>query len=116
MTTATKRKNKTKVYNLVAKKPLARFYYQGSHTHPVRRTVLIIEETDTLITGYELREGSIKRSPRDALGYVRSYRKDRIVKWGDYCRLLMSSKTVLNDPEKTTLERFPIVSLFSEGV
>ena len=106
---------KLKTYGLVGKKPLARFYYKGRHSHPVRRTVLIIEETDTLLTGYEVREGSIQRTPEEALKYVRSYRKDRIVRWGDYSRLRMSSKTFFKRPNRTTLERFPIVSLFLDG-
>lgn len=57
-----------KVYDLVERKPLARFYYQGSHTHPIRRTVLIIEETETHLRGYEFRCGNEVRSRTEPLG------------------------------------------------
>jgi hypothetical protein len=104
-----------KIYDLVAKKPVARFYYQGTHTHPVRRTVLIIEEKPNLIVGYEFREGQTVRTLAEALNNVKSYRKDRIAKWGDYKRLRMTTKTFLKSPEDSTLERFPILVMFSEG-
>jgi len=108
-------KKTRKVYDLVPKLPVARFYYQGTHSHPVRRTVLIIEETSTKIVGYEFRMGNTVRTPEQALGKVRTYRKDRIARWGDYSRLRMSSKTFFKDPEKTTLERFSILAMFTEG-
>lgn len=104
-----------KVYDIVRRLPVARFYYQGNHSHPIRRTVVIIEETKDLIRGYELREGNSVRSLQDVLKTIKSYRKDRIAKWGDYSRLRQSSKNYLKPPEKTTLERSPIVSLFKEG-
>ncbi len=101
-----------KVYNVVSKKPVARFYYQGKHTHPVRRTILIIEDKKDVITGYELREGNDTRTLSEALRHVKSYRKDKIAKWGDYCRLRMTSKTVFKNPNTSTLERLPITSIF----
>ena len=104
-----------KLYNLVQRKPLARFYYKGNHSHPIRRTVLIIEETSTHITGYELRAGKVSRTPLEALKYVRTYSRDKIARYGDYSRLRMSSKGIFKLQAETTLERFPIVSLFSEG-
>ena len=104
-----------KVYEIASKKPVARFYYQGTHSHPVRRTVVIIEETSTTITGYEFRCGNEVRTVNDALGEVKTYRKDRIARWGDYSRLRQSSKTFMKDPNRTTLERFPILSMFNEG-
>lgn len=113
--TTTRRQQKIKVYDLVSKKPVARFYYQGAHTHPVRRTVLVIEETDTLITGYEFRCGNEVRTREEALDSIKTFRKDRIPKWGDYGRLRQSYKTFMKDPEKTTLERFGIMTMFSEG-
>tara|TARA_Y100000034_G_scaffold114563_1_gene150827 strand:- start:282 stop:629 length:348 start_codon:yes stop_codon:yes gene_type:complete len=109
------RKQKIKVYDLVEKKPVARFYYQGGHSHPIRRTVLIIEETDTTITGYEFRCGNDVRTREEALQSIKTFRKDRIPKWGDYSRLRMTSRTFLKDPEKSTLERCWIVTMFSEG-
>lgn len=115
MATATK-KNK-KVYDLVSKKPVAKFFYQGSHSHPIRRTVLVIEDTPTKIIGYEFRCGNDVLSISRALEEksVKTYRKDRISKWGDYSRLRMTSRTFLKDPDKTTLERFSILAMFTEG-
>jgi hypothetical protein len=43
---------------LVRNLPVAKFYYKGTHSHPVRRTVLIFELDRNYITGYELREGN----------------------------------------------------------
>ena len=104
-----------KVYEPISHKPVAKFYYQGHHSHPVRRTVLIIEDKEDMIVGYEFREGDTIRTVNEALRSVKSFRKDRIAKWGDYSRLRMSSKTFLKDPTESTLERFPIVSMFSDG-
>ena len=112
---ATTKNPPKKVYDLVQNKPVARFFYRGNHTHPIRRTVLVIEEDDTKLVGYEFRCGNEVRSRDEALSCIRTYRKDRIAKWGDYKRLRMTSKTFLKDPEKTTLERQSIVTMFSEG-
>ena len=49
----------SKEYQFIENRPVARFFYKGDHTHPVRRTILIIETTDKLITGYEMREGAV---------------------------------------------------------
>lgn len=68
-----------------------------------------------MIVGYEFREGSTVRTMEEALHCVKSYRKDKIAKWGDYSRLRQTSATFLKDPEKTTLERFPIITMFTEG-
>jgi len=107
--------NKKKTYDLVTHKPVARFYYKGNHSHPIRRTVLVIEDRDNLIIGYEIRCGSTVRTVTEALDSVKSYRKSDIAKWGDYKRLRMSSKTFMKDPEETTLERLPIMTMFTEG-
>ncbi len=104
-----------KVYNLIRSNPVARFFYQGSHSHPVRRTVLVIENTKNRIVGYELRDGNVVRTPNESLKYVRSYRKDKIAKWGDYSRLRQSYKSFFRQLNESTLERQPIVALFEEG-
>lgn len=107
-------KNKVKVYNPVSKLPVAKFYYQGNHSHPVRRTVLVIEETKDQFKGYELREGKTTRSLNEVSGHIKSYRKDKIAKYGDYSRLRTVAKSRKKGPNQTTLERFPIVAMFSE--
>lgn len=48
-------------YDVVSNLPVARFWYKGNHSHPVRRTVLITQQDSESITGYELREGSKTR-------------------------------------------------------
>jgi hypothetical protein len=106
-----------KIYDLVAKKPVARFFYQGKHSHPVRRTVLVTNETETAITGYELREGTKVRSAQEAVtsGCVKTYRKDRIARWGDYSRLTRNSRNFWRDPNQSTLDREPIMTVFVQG-
>lgn len=116
MAASIKLPNGTKVYGLAAHRPVARFYYQGTHSHPVRRTVLVIENKSNVIVGYELREGSTVRTFAEARQSVKSYRKDRIARWGDYCRLRQSRKTSDKPSNETTLQRFSISSLFSEGM
>lgn len=106
---------KKKVYQPIVRKPVAKFYYKGSHTHPVRRTVVIIEDRPDVIVGYEFRVGSTVRSRQEAMKTVRSYKKSRIAKWGDYSRLRMSSKTFLKDPEESTLERCSLLKMLREG-
>jgi len=49
-------------YEPVRNLPVAQFYYRGqSHSHPVRRTVVIVDSDRNHITGYEVREGNITR-------------------------------------------------------
>ncbi len=103
-------------YKITSRLPLAKFYYQGNHTHPVRRTVLIIESDVNYITGYELREGNIVRNIEESRRCVKTYRKDLIAKWGDYSRLTQAKKTSDKDPETSTLERFPLSLMFTDGV
>jgi hypothetical protein len=69
--------NKIK-YEFSKKRPVARFFYQGSHTHPVRRTIIIINQTPSIIVGYEVREGAITRNVKNAP--VKSYSKKLIAK------------------------------------
>lgn len=55
-----------KNYKLVNTHPVARFYYKGSHSHPVQRTVLITESNESHIIGYEVRVGKVVRNPNAA--------------------------------------------------
>jgi len=106
--------HETKNYDIIKSAPVARFYYQGkSHTHPVRRTVLIIEDLPSLIIGYEMREGSKLRAISEAP--VKSYRKDRIAKYGDYSRLRKSKAAATKDPSETTLVRNEIIDFIRNG-
>lgn len=56
--------------------PVARFYYKGTHTHPVRRTVLIIEDKPDYFRGYELREGKVVR--KTAKAPIKTYSRNKI--------------------------------------
>lgn len=103
-----------KEYDIISDKPVARFYYQGqSHTHPVRRTVLIIEDHANHFVGYEMREGSQVRSFESAP--VKTYRKDRIAKYGDYCRLRQSEENRMKSPSESTLVRAGIGNILKYG-
>jgi hypothetical protein len=96
---------------IVRNLPVAKFYYQGTHSHPVRRTVLVIENTRDKIVGYELREGKTVRSLRELSKTIKTYNKDKIAKYGDYCRLTMSSKNQKKKANQSTLERLSITAL-----
>lgn len=109
-------KKTVKVKKLMSNKPLARFFYQGGHTHPVRRTVVLTSETKDTFTGYELREGGVTRTNKQALGFHKTYQKDEISRWGDCKRIQMSSNGWWRDPRSSTLERSSIISLFRDGV
>jgi hypothetical protein len=93
-----------------------KFFYQGNHGHPVRRTVLPTQETNTHITGYELRAGMSTLSLKDAKrrGVIRTYRKDEISKMGDYCRL--RERKDYRSPNQTTLRKLDLLQLVEEGV
>jgi hypothetical protein len=91
-------------YEVTRTLPVARFYYQGHHSHPVRRTILVIESTKNHLRGYELREGSMVRGFSRAP--IKNYRKDMIAS-GEELR----SKTT----EQTTLKRMPLFDLIQNG-
>ena len=100
-------------YDVVRNAPVARFYYKGSHSHPVRRTVLVIETTPTLIRGYELRTGSIVRPFNKAP--VRSYTRSKIATIGQ-CGCRLRKRTPKKYHEKTTFSRNGLLDLVKEGV
>lgn len=98
-------------YEIVKDKPLARFFYRGtSHSHPVRRSVLIISTNKNHITGYEVREGEIVRDLENAP--VKTFRKDRIPNYGDYWRLRRYNRPA----EQSTLRRCSLKNLEKFGV
>jgi len=98
------------VYEISRNQPVARFYYQGSHSHPVRRTILVIESTANLLTGYELREGSTVRQYRNAP--IKSYRKDLIATEDQ----LGPRKHRAPGPQVSTLQRGSLKELILVGV
>ena len=97
-------------YNLVENYPVARFWYKGTHTHPVRRTVLVTESTKTHLSGYELRDGNIVRQAINAP--VKTYIRKKIAKGRN---LRARQKSVIN-LSKTTLVRKSLMSLIESGI
>jgi hypothetical protein len=98
-------------YELVKNMPVARFFYKGTHTHPVRRTILIIEQTREFIRGYELREGNEVRVAAKAP--VKTFKRDRIAK-GSSLRLENPIRKM--SPDKSTLVRKPLLDIIEVGV
>jgi hypothetical protein len=97
-------------YNLVRNMPVARFWYKGHHTHPVRRTILVIESTPHLFVGYEVREGRILRKLQDAP--IKSYRKDKIA---NTYSLRPDAPLRRENPNASTLKREKLLSLIETG-
>ena len=97
-------------YNIVENNPVARFYYQGSHTHPVRRTVLIIEDKPDYIRGYELREGKVVRSAAKAP--IKTYNRNKIAK-GEDLRAESPIRQILRN--KSTLVRKTLFNVLETG-
>tara|TARA_Y100000034_G_scaffold38278_1_gene47006 strand:+ start:25858 stop:26187 length:330 start_codon:yes stop_codon:yes gene_type:complete len=104
-----------KEYELVRNQPVARFYYQGSHTHPVRRTVLLIKNqtNSNILVGYELREGRTTRNLRNAP--IKSFRRSEIASFGDYGRLRFSKTNKKRKKTDSTLTRTNLIGLIRTG-
>lgn len=105
--------NVRKDYKLVKSSPVAFFYYKGSHSHPVRRTVLVITTTVHLITGYELREGSEVRNYSKAP--IRSYRRNKIARVKQ-CGRRLRKRVEPTQLDRTTLQRVSLVDFVKRGV
>ena len=99
-------------YKIVRETPVAKFLYKGNHSHPVRRTVLVIESNARYIKGYELREGSTRREFTSAP--VKTYCKSKIATIKQ-CRkeVRRKHKKSLN---ATTLERVNLTDLITNGI
>ena len=104
----------SKSYQFVENRPVAKFFYKGDHTHPIRRTVLIVEITDNLLTGYEIREGSIIRSFKDAP--IKSFSRRKIAKVGQIDRRrVLRQMAKRGQLRKTTLIRTDLKELICNG-
>jgi len=62
--------------NIIRNLPVASFYYRGSHSHPVRRTVLLTEAGRDFYKGYEVRNGNETFDVTDAP--IKTFLKDKI--------------------------------------
>ena len=97
-------------YDIVRNTPVARFWYKGTHTHPVRRTVLVIESTKEYLRGYELREGRIVRTAGKAP--IKTYRRERIARGAS---LRVDSPIRKLYPQKSTLVRKTLLDVIESG-
>ena len=98
-------------YQPVRNLPVARFWYQGTHSHPVRRTILVVESDRKLIRGYELREGNTVRSLKDAP--IKSYRRDKIA----VGRQLRADCPIRRKDEKaSTYQRAGLLDIIASGI
>jgi hypothetical protein len=98
-----------KRYKIVESYPVARFYYKGKHSHPIRRTVLIVEQSRHRITGYEVREGSVVRDVSSAP--IKSYSRTAIARYNK----LGANKHRQPGPELTSLKRSPLHDFLFTG-
>ena len=64
-------------YAILRNKPVAHFRYRGSHSKPVRRTILLTELRRDVVTGYEVREGNNTCDVSDAP--IKSFCRDKIM-------------------------------------
>ncbi len=65
-------------YPVIRNKPIAKFRYKGTHSKPVRRTVLITALERNIITGYEVREGNELRD-LEVEEVIKSFTKEEIL-------------------------------------
>lgn len=101
-------------YEFLKTRPVARFFYQGSHTHPVRRTVIIIEQTNDLLVGYEVREGFETRNVKNAP--VKTYKKSKIAKVSQIDRkCVLRRRAEGAELNKSTLVREDLASFVKVG-
>ncbi len=98
-------------YQPIRNLPVAKFYYQGSKSHPVRRTILVTEANAKLIKGYELRCGSETRSAASAP--IRTFCRSRIAEYGDLRE--GSGDRKRNRKSATTLSRSGLLDLVATG-
>ena len=100
-------------YEIVRNLPVAKFYYQGSHSHPVRRTILVIQSNSRYIRGIELRNGSEIRNFKDAP--VKTYTKSKIAKIGQ-CGRRLRRRTPSSLHNQTTYTRKRLMHLITAGI
>ena len=96
-------------YDLVRHLPVARFYYKGNHSHPVRRTVLVINSDSKFIKGYEVREGTTVRIGNDLP--VKTYKRSNIAR----TKQLRKDNPARTTQNKSTLVRKSLLDLITSG-
>lgn len=91
--------------NLVRSKPVANFFYKGTHSHFVRRTVLVTEQSKETIKGYEVREGTLIRDIDDAP--IKTFRLDKVAKTNQ----LRKDNAAYDNRAKSTYERLSLTEM-----
>lgn len=97
-------------HKTVRNKPVAKFFYKGSHSHPVRRTVLIIESNDKYLRGYEVREGNKVRQLWECP--IKTFTKKNIATTSS----LRKDNKMRSSKDKSTLSRISIREMEQAGV
>ena len=104
----------SKDYPTVRERPVAKFFYKGDHTHPVRRTVMLIESKPRFIRGYELREGAEVRDFREAP--IKTYTKRKIARVKDIdARRILRAKAAPEQLDQSTMTRIRLLDLIKKG-
>lgn len=101
------------VRELILQQPVFRFFYKGSHSHPVRRTVLVFKKTRHYILGYEVRNGNEVCSFENAP--VKRYLIGKIARYGQDCKLRRSKANKSRNPQESTLVRSGLREYFQYG-
>ena len=101
----------TKTNEVKTNEQYAKFWYKGSHSHPVRRTVLIKTMNDQFIEGYELREGNKVKSPNKA-----SLKKYCRTKIAQHKNLRLDNPLRNQNPNKSTLKMCSPANITNSGV
>lgn len=100
------------MYELIKTQPVAKFYYKGTKTHPVQRTVLITESNKDFFKGYEIRSGAEVRDVDQAP--IKSFRRDEIARVEQLRSDSALRKTMKKDA--STMTRMSINRLNEVGV
>lgn len=96
-------------YDIIRNQPVAKFFYKGTHSHPVKRTVLITEQNRDYFTGYEVREGINLRTIDEAP--IKSFRKDKIATTSQ----LRTDSPMYSKKDEPTLTRMSKFQSEAEG-
>ena len=104
-----------KNYDFAGKRPVAKFFYKGKHTHPVMRTIIVVDSTDHSLTGYELREGKITRKLTKAP--IKTFLKTRIARVGQVdARRPIRATAKKVQLKNSTLQRESLADFIRQGV
>ena len=108
---------KCSVPKIAERLPVAKFWYKGSHTHPVLKVGLVIADRTNrdIITMYLLRDGKktfpIGQTP------IRSFRRDKIAKHYSLRKEVRQRMGVTSATEtRSTLVRAELAELVHSGL